>query len=55
MITYRLFGVKQPMYGSVDVNNVCNLHCTYCYWWLNRKEEQDMTVEDWRKINQGRL
>lgn len=50
MAMYRLFHVKQPMYGSVDVNNVCNLHCTHCYWWLNRKEEQDMSVEDWRQI-----
>jgi Fe-coproporphyrin III synthase len=49
-MVYRLFGSKQPMYGSVDVNNVCNLHCTHCYWWLNRKEEgQDMTAEDWKK------
>jgi len=50
MTAYRLFHSKQPMYGSVDVNNVCNLHCTHCYWWLNRKEEQDMTVQDWRRI-----
>lgn len=50
MTAYRLFHKKAPMYGSVDVNNVCNLHCTHCYWWLNRKEEQDMSVEDWRKI-----
>jgi MoaA/NifB/PqqE/SkfB family radical SAM enzyme len=50
MAMYRLFHVKQPMYGSVDVNNVCNLHCTHCYWWLNRKEEQDMSAEDWRRI-----
>jgi MoaA/NifB/PqqE/SkfB family radical SAM enzyme len=51
MTAYRLFKTKQPMYGSVDVNNVCNLHCTHCYWWLNRKEEeQDMSVEDWQRI-----
>ncbi|MGI0050006.1 MAG: radical SAM protein, partial [Nitrososphaera sp.] len=50
MAAYRMFHTKQPMYGSVDVNNVCNLHCTHCYWWLNRKEEQDMSVEDWKKI-----
>ncbi len=50
MTAYRLFHDKAPMYGSVDVNNVCNLHCTHCYWWLNRKEEQDMSVDDWRKI-----
>lgn len=47
---YRMFKIKAPMYGSVDVNNVCNLHCTHCYWWLNRKEEQDLTAEDWKKI-----
>jgi len=48
---YRLFHNKQPMYGSVDVNNVCNLHCTHCYWWLNRKEDQyDLTAEEWRRI-----
>ena len=47
---YKLFKKKQPMYGSVDVNNVCNLHCTHCYWWLNRKEEHDLTAEDWRRI-----
>src|SRR5581483_3432823 len=50
MLAYRLFHAKQPTYGSVDVNNICNLHCTHCYWWLNRKEEQDMSVDDWRKI-----
>jgi MoaA/NifB/PqqE/SkfB family radical SAM enzyme len=51
MAAYRIFHVKQPIYGSIDVNNVCNLHCTHCYWWLNRKEdEKDMTVENWRKI-----
>ena len=51
MTAYRLFHIKQPMYGSVDVNNVCNLHCTHCYWWLNHKEGgQDMIVEGWRKI-----
>ena len=38
-------------YGSVDVNNVCNLHCTHCYWWLNRKnEEKDLEAEEWREI-----
>jgi sulfatase maturation enzyme AslB (radical SAM superfamily) len=50
MAVYRLFHIKQPMYASVDLNNVCNLHCTHCYWWLNRKDEHDMLVEDWKKI-----
>ncbi|MEO9320537.1 MAG: radical SAM protein [Nitrososphaera sp.] len=47
---YRLFHTKAPMYGSVDVNNICNLHCTHCYWWLNRKNEDDLTADDWRRI-----
>jgi Fe-coproporphyrin III synthase len=53
MLAYRLFNRKQPMYGSVDVNNICNLHCTHCYWWLNRKEERDLTAEDWSRIIKG--
>ena len=47
----RLFHAKIPLYGSVDVNNICNLHCTHCYWWLNRKEEEkDLSAEQWRQI-----
>jgi MoaA/NifB/PqqE/SkfB family radical SAM enzyme len=40
------------MYGSVDVINICNLHCTHCYWWLNRKNDgQDsLSAEEWRVI-----
>jgi Fe-coproporphyrin III synthase len=45
---------KKPaaLYGSVDVINVCNLHCGHCYWWLNRKnDEQDsLSAEEWREI-----
>lgn len=47
---FRLFKIKRPIYGSVDVNNICNLHCTHCYWWLNRKEGEDLLAEEWRKI-----
>lgn len=46
----RLFHSRLPIYGSVDVNNICNLHCKHCYWWLNRKDEEDLTAEDWRQI-----
>jgi len=47
----KLFHSKPALYGSVDVNNICNLHCTHCYWWLNRKDQDlDLGVEDWRKI-----
>ena len=45
----KLFHAKPALYGSADIINVCNLHCSHCYWWLNRKEDnQDLSVEDWR-------
>jgi Fe-coproporphyrin III synthase len=46
----KLFKAKPVLYGSVDVNNVCNLHCSHCYWWLNRKNESDLSVKDWKEI-----
>ncbi|HJT50278.1 MAG TPA: radical SAM protein, partial [Nitrososphaeraceae archaeon] len=38
-IGIKLFHSKPAIYGSVDVNNICNLHCSHCYWWLNRKND----------------
>ena len=55
MANYKLFGKKSPFYASADIINVCNLHCTHCYWWLNRKEEKDLTVDDWKKIIQEKF
>lgn len=47
----KLLHAKPALYGSVDIINVCNLHCTHCYWWLNRKEnDQDLGAERWREI-----
>lgn len=46
----KLFNAKSPMFGSADIVNVCNLHCKHCYWWLNRKEEEGLSAEEWRKI-----
>ena len=47
----KLFHTKPAMYGSVDIINVCNLHCTHCYWWLNRKDDKnDLSSEEWREI-----
>ena len=51
ILSIKLFHSKPAIYGSVDVNNICNLHCSHCYWWLNRKnDEQDLSIEDWKKI-----
>ena len=47
---YKLFNKHSPFYGSADIINVCNLHCEHCYWWLNRKEEKDLTLEQWKII-----
>lgn len=50
LLNYKLFNKKSPLYGSADIINVCNLHCEHCYWWLNRKENDELTVDDWRRI-----
>jgi len=34
LISIKLFHSKPFMYGSADIINVCNLHCTQCHWWL---------------------
>ena len=47
---YKLLNKKSPLYGSADIINVCNLHCDHCYWWLNRKENEELSVEQWKKI-----
>ncbi len=47
---YKLFNKRSPIYGSADIINVCNLHCSHCYWWLNRKENEELTVDQWKKI-----
>jgi Fe-coproporphyrin III synthase len=38
----KLFHAKPALFGSADVVNVCNLHCTHCYWWLNRKSDGEL-------------
>src|SRR6188508_591567 len=46
----KLLHTKPALYGSADIINVCYLHCSHCYWWLNRQEDnQDLSVEDWRE------
>lgn len=48
----KLLHAKPFLFGSADIINVCNLHCTHCYWWLNRKnnENDGLSSEEWRKI-----
>ena len=49
-VGYKFFKKRSPLYGSADIINVCNLHCDHCYWWLNRKENEELSVEEWKKI-----
>lgn len=49
-LDYKIFNKRSPLYGSADIINVCNLHCEHCYWWLNRKENDDLSLDDWKKI-----
>ena len=54
LIDIRVFHKKHALYGSADIINICNLHCTHCYWWLNRKNEtQELSAEDWRQITRN--
>ena len=49
-LAYKLFDKRSPIYGSADIINVCNLHCEHCYWWLNRKENDELSLQDWKRI-----
>jgi Fe-coproporphyrin III synthase len=51
IIDIKIFHKKAALYGSADIINVCNLHCSHCYWWLNRKDDnQDLSVDEWKEI-----
>lgn len=47
---YKCFNKRSPIFGSADIINVCNLHCSHCYWWLNRKESEELTKQQWKKV-----
>src|SRR6187200_3484759 len=47
----KYFRSKPFIYGSADIINVCNLHCSHCYWWKTRRNELDeLSSEDWKDI-----
>ena len=50
-VSIKLFKSKPFLYGSADIINVCNLHCSHCYWWKTRRNEKDeLSIEEWRKL-----
>jgi MoaA/NifB/PqqE/SkfB family radical SAM enzyme len=50
-ISIKFFKAKPFIYGSADIINVCNLHCSHCYWWKTRRNELDeLSPENWKEI-----
>ena len=50
-MSIKFFKSKPFIYGSADIINVCNLHCSHCYWWKTRRNELDeLSSEDWKEI-----
>jgi Fe-coproporphyrin III synthase len=46
-----MMGSREPIIGSVEITNACNLRCRHCFWWATRSPHAELSVEDWR----GRL
>ena len=56
LLKVKVLKKKTPFFAICDLNNICNLKCKHCYWWLNRdKEKKELTTEDWREIIHYRL
>ena len=52
----KILKKKTPLFAICDLNNICNLKCKHCYWWLNRDgEKEELTKDDWKQIIQHRL
>ncbi len=50
-MSIKFFKSKPFLYGSADIINVCNLHCSHCYWWKTRRNELDeLSSGDWKEI-----
>jgi len=47
----KILKQKSPLFAIIDINNICNLHCKHCYWWLTRDgEKKELTSDDWKQI-----
>lgn len=47
----KILKQKTPIFAILDVNNICNLHCEHCYWWLTRDgDKPELTADNWRDI-----
>ena len=51
LIKIKVFKKKTFLFAICDINNICNLKCKHCYWWLNRDgETNELTINDWKQI-----
>ncbi len=50
VIKIKFLNKHLPLFASVDITNNCNLRCRHCYWWVNRKENRELTPAEWRLI-----
>lgn len=51
IIKIKILKQKTPIFAICDLNNICNLKCVHCYWWLNRDgEKPELLNSDWKKI-----
>jgi len=56
IIKIKILKQKTQLFSIIDINNICNLHCEHCYWWLTRDgEKKEFEPEDWRKIIHNRI
>jgi MoaA/NifB/PqqE/SkfB family radical SAM enzyme len=47
----KILKQKTPIFAIIDINNICNLKCKHCYWWLTRDNEKPkLSTDDWKKI-----
>jgi Fe-coproporphyrin III synthase len=45
-----MLGSREPIIGSVEITNECNLRCRHCFWWATRSPHAELGVEDWRAL-----
>jgi len=45
-----MMGSREPLIGSAEISNTCNLNCRHCYWRADRSTEPELRVEEWRTV-----
>ncbi len=56
IIKIKLLKQKTHLFSIIDINNICNLHCEHCYWWLTRDgKKKELGPEDWKGIIHNRI